>query len=94
MNNYSIRLLNICKENNLYIVNGHKEPGQRTFHSSFRNRPVSSTVDYVTANDACYDLISQVCTVKSVLPTTFYKQPPVYATTLNSSQELLNVNLT
>ena len=28
VNNFGSRLLNICKENDLYIVNGRKEPGQ------------------------------------------------------------------
>ena len=40
VNNFGSRLLNICKENDLYIVNGHKEPDRCTY----RNRPVSSTV--------------------------------------------------
>ena len=57
VNNFGSRLLNICKENDLYIVNGRKEPGQCTYHGIYRNTPVCSTVDYVIVNDECYDLI-------------------------------------
>ena len=57
VNNFGSRLLNICKENYLYIVNGRKEPGQCTYHGIYRNTPVFSTVDYVIVNDECYDFI-------------------------------------
>ena len=46
-NNYGSKLLSLCKENNLCILNGRKEDGKCTYNAMHRDRPVSSFFDYV-----------------------------------------------
>jgi hypothetical protein len=60
-NNYGTKLLSLCKENNLCILNGRKEDGKCTYNAMYRNRPVSSLVDYVISNLDCYENISNMC---------------------------------
>ena len=61
VNNYGLKLLTLCKENDLCIVNGRKECGKCTFNATYRNRPVSSLVDYVIVNKECYNYIANMC---------------------------------
>ena len=49
-NNFGLQLLTLCKENNLCILNGRIESGHFTYHGVHRNKPVTSTVDYVICN--------------------------------------------
>ena len=47
VNNFGCRLLELCKQNNIFILNGRLETGQCTYHSVLRSRPVASLVDYL-----------------------------------------------
>lgn len=59
-NNFGTKLLSLCKENNLAIVNGRLEQGQCTYHGVYRNRPVQSTVDYLIADVNDFNSISNM----------------------------------
>ena len=61
MNNYGLKLLSLCKENGLCIVNGRKESGKCTFNSVCRNKPVSSLVDYLIVSKECYGSVDDMC---------------------------------
>jgi hypothetical protein len=47
VNPFGRKLLSLCKENEIVIANGRLEPGDCTYYGLHRNRPVSSTVDYI-----------------------------------------------
>ena len=36
VNSYGLKLLTLCKENEVYIVNGRLDEGKCTFHSTYR----------------------------------------------------------
>lgn len=61
VNNFGMKLLNLCKENNLVICNGCHEDGCYTYYAIYRNRPVSSLVDYVVTNVENFKLINNMC---------------------------------
>lgn len=61
VNHFGSKLLNLCKENRLYIVNGRLENGSCTFHSKFRNKPVCSTIDYIITSADNFNVIKDVC---------------------------------
>ena len=49
-NSFGNKLLSLCKENDLCIVNGRLEEGKFTCHNLNRNRLGSSVVDYLISN--------------------------------------------
>jgi hypothetical protein len=51
----------VLKENSLNICNGRLENGKCTFNSLYRNRPVSSTVDYLITNYSNFSKFSSLC---------------------------------
>lgn len=58
-NNFGSKLLTLCKENELVIVNGRLEPGNCTYHGIHRNKTVQSTVDYlITGIDSFNTILS------------------------------------
>ena len=60
VNSFGLKLLNLCKESSISIVNGRLEEGKCKFHGFYRNRPVASTVDYIITSDA-FKNISDCC---------------------------------
>ena len=60
VNSYGHRLLTLCKENSLLVVNGRLTPGQCTYNGLYRNRTVSSTVDYLITEFKNFSSLSNV----------------------------------
>ena len=58
VNMFGTKLLTLCKENSLVIVNGRLEPGFCTFRSSQRNGLFARTVDYLLTGYDNYKLFS------------------------------------
>jgi len=56
VNMFGTKLLTLCKENSLVIVNGRLDPGLCTFHSSQRNGLFA--VDYLLTGYDDYNLFS------------------------------------
>ena len=50
VNAFGNKLLTLCKENNVQIVNGRLMSGNCTYHGLYRNRHVQSTIDYLITN--------------------------------------------
>ena len=59
-NYFGNKLLTLCKESGLCILNGRKEEGKCTFHSIFRSKPVASTIDYVICDYNCYESVTNL----------------------------------
>ena len=60
VNHYGHKLLSLCKENSCCILNGCFDEGRCTYHSTYRNSPVSSTVDYVISDLTSVHLVSSM----------------------------------
>ena len=60
VNSFGHQLLTLCKENNVNIVNGRLTPGNCTYHGHYRNRSISSTVDYLITH---YNKFGSLCNV-------------------------------
>ena len=60
-NPFGLKLLTVCKENNLSILNGRLEKGHFTYHGLNRNKPVASTVDYLICNSDNYESVDNFC---------------------------------
>ena len=58
-NAFGNKLLNLCKECSILIVNGRMEPGQFTCFNFSRNRPAASVVDYLIVNSNIYSCINR-----------------------------------
>lgn len=56
-NGFGNKLLTVCKENSIFIVNGRKEVGKFTCYNLIRNRLAASVVDYVIVNYDMFQLI-------------------------------------
>ena len=61
VNNYGNKLISFCKENGVLIANGRIEPGNCTFNSLYRNKPIASTVDYLITKYSNFKNISDFC---------------------------------
>ena len=59
-NSFGNKLLSLCKENDLCIVNGRLEEGKYTCHNMNRNRIGSSVVDYIITNFNNFPCISNM----------------------------------
>ena len=59
-NMFGNKLLSLCKENNIKIVNGRLEEGKFTYHCLNRNRACGSVVDYIITNAINFNCISSV----------------------------------
>ena len=60
VNSFGHKLLSLCKENNVHIFNGRLTPGLCTFHGRYKNRSVSSTVDYLITNFKNFSYLNNV----------------------------------
>ena len=60
VNSFGHKLLSLCKENDLHIVNGRLTPGLYTYNGIYRNRSVSSTVDYLITNHKNFSSLNYV----------------------------------
>ena len=56
VNTFGYKLINLCKETELYIVNGRLEPGRFTFQSSQRN----SVIDYFISKASNFKVINKI----------------------------------
>ena len=56
-NGFGNKLLNICKENSIFIANGRLESGKFTCYNLIRNNTAASVVDYIIVNYNLYALI-------------------------------------
>jgi len=53
-NQFGNKLLNLCKENSIFIINSRSEPAMYTCYKFNRTRLMTSVVDYVSVNcDLC-----------------------------------------
>ena len=57
VNTFGRKLLSLCKENSLFIVNGRLEKGEYTFHGTHRNRSINSTVDYLITSESDFQFV-------------------------------------
>lgn len=57
-NAFGNRLLTLCKENGVFIVNGRKEQGKFTCFNNTSSKIAASVVDYVIVNFNIFELIS------------------------------------
>lgn len=60
VNSFGQKLLSFCRENDCCILNGRLEEGQCTYHSHYKGKPVSSTVDYLIVDHDSIPLIQQM----------------------------------
>ena len=61
VNAFGNSLINLCKNNQLNIVNGRLEPGLFTCYTSNRKVTGCSTVDYVITSSHIFNLINHFC---------------------------------
>ena len=61
VNQFGNKLLSLCKENSLLIVNGRLEPGHFTCFNCTRGSSGASVVDYVIVN---FNLLSCISSFK------------------------------
>lgn len=59
-NNFGNKLLSLCKQSSLYIMNGRIEPGHFTCYNLIRNNVSASVVDYVICNSNLYSLFNNM----------------------------------
>jgi len=57
-NVFGNKLLSLCKENGIFIVNGRLEPGHLTCYNFTRNTFAASVVDYVILNNSLFECIA------------------------------------
>ena len=60
VNPFGTKLLTLCKENDLCILNGRLEEGFCTYYALFSKRPVSSMVDYLITGCDSYNSINEM----------------------------------
>ena len=59
-NIFGKKLLSLCKENNIKIVNGRLEEGKLTYHCLNRNRACGSVVDYIITKAEHFKFLSSM----------------------------------
>lgn len=84
VNPFGVKLLTLCKQNNMCITNGRISPGHCTFHSVKRNKPIQSTVDYLITKCDNFKYISNMC----VMDLTEYSDhcPIIFSLKCNATQ--------
>lgn len=61
VNNYGIKLLSLCKENNVFIMNGRLEPGKLTSYNLIQRRTAASIVDYCITDLNVFNMLQNMC---------------------------------
>ena len=74
VNNFGNRLLTLCKENDLYIVNGRLESGNYTCYNTIRNFTACSVVDYLITS---LNNLSCICSMDVLYITEFSDHCPI-----------------